>query len=203
MTEITKLINNIETLFNVFVPGALCVWCYMKLSLKKIEYQGYLVLSIALGFVIKYIVDYIDKLLGSSVIVGFPIVIVYVAVGITSAIAFYKIKNSLCVRDKLSKFLGIESGDNIWTRHLDPCGNLITLHMDDGTYILGRFENSDDEYITLTDYCFADTPDEKSMDDASETPHTDAVLCVPTSHVKRFEIIYNHLDSETAKYVLR
>lgn len=37
MTEITKLINNIETLFNVFVPGALCVWCYMKLSLKKIE----------------------------------------------------------------------------------------------------------------------------------------------------------------------
>ena len=53
MTEIVKLINSIDTLFNVFVPGAICVWFYMKLSLKKIEYQGYLILSIAVGFVLK------------------------------------------------------------------------------------------------------------------------------------------------------
>lgn len=52
MTEIVKLINSIDTLFNVFVPGAICVWFYMKLSLKKIEYQGYLILSIAVGFVL-------------------------------------------------------------------------------------------------------------------------------------------------------
>ena len=63
MTEVIKLINNVETLFNVFVPGALCVWFYTKLSLKKIEYQGFLALSIALGFTIKYCVDYIDYLL--------------------------------------------------------------------------------------------------------------------------------------------
>lgn len=36
-----ELVNNVETLFNVFVPGALCVWFYTKLSLKKIEYQGF------------------------------------------------------------------------------------------------------------------------------------------------------------------
>ena len=203
MTEIIKLINNIETLFNIFVPGALCVWCYTKLSLKKIEYQGYLVLSIALGFVIKYIVDYIDKFLGRFVNIDFPIAIVYVVVGIFGAIIFYKSKNSIWVRGKLSKLFGIESGDNVWTRHLDPCGNLITLHIDDGTYILGRFENADDEYITLTDYCFATTPAGKDMDEASENPYLDAIVCVPVSHVKRFEILYSNLNSKTAKYVLR
>lgn len=74
MTEIVKLINSIDTLFNVFVPGAICVWFYMKLSLKKIEYQGYLILSIAVGFVLKYTVDYLDRIL-PFVVVGFPIVL--------------------------------------------------------------------------------------------------------------------------------
>lgn len=66
-----ELVNNVETLFNVFVPGALCVWFYTKLSLKKIEYQGFLSLSIAFGFTIKYIIDYADHLLGRFTIKGF------------------------------------------------------------------------------------------------------------------------------------
>lgn len=203
MTEIIKLINNVETLFNIFVPGAICVWCYSKLSLRKMEYQGYLTLSIAIGFVIKYCVDYADHLLGRFTIAGFPIIVVYVLVGIIGAIVFYKGKNSICVRRNVSKLLGVDSGDNVWTRHLDPEGNLLTLHMDDGTYILGLFENADDEYITLTNYCYAKTPAGKDMDEAAQKPYTDAVLCVPAKRVKQFEILYPNPESKTAKYVLR
>ena len=114
-----ELVNNVETLFNVFVPGALCVWFYTKLSLKKIEYQGFLSLSIAFGFTIKYIVDYIDRLLGKIVIKGFPIVVVYIVTGIVCSALFYKVKNSIPVRKWFSNHLGYDTGDNIWTRHID------------------------------------------------------------------------------------
>lgn len=204
MTEVIKLINNVETLFNVFVPGALCVWAYSKLSLKKFEYQGYLALSISLGFVIKYCVDYIDHLLGSFVIVGFPIVIVYVAVGLASAIIFYKAKNAICIRKFFAKYLGIETGDNVWTRHIDfEGGTYILLHMDDGKYICGKIENADNDYIVLTDHATADSPDGVDMDDAVTNSIEETALCVPMSHVKRFEFMYCRLNTKVSKFVLQ
>ena len=204
MTEIIKLINNVETLFNVFVPGALCVWFYTKLSIKKIEYQGFLALSIAFGFTIKYCVDYIDHLLGKWVIVGFPIVIVYVLVGLISAAAFYKAKNSLCVRRWFSKYLSYDTGDNIWTRHMDFKGQTdARLCMDDGSYIYGTIENVDNDFIVLTYHAISSERIGKEMDAAVRDLEDETALCIPMSRVKRFEFMYDNLDSETAKYVLR
>lgn len=204
MTEIIKLINNVETLFNVFVPGALCVWFYTKLSIKKIEYQGFLALSIAFGFTIKYCVDYIDHLLGRWVIIGFPIVIVYVFVGLVGASVFYKAKNSILVRKWFGKHLGYDTGDNIWTRHIDFHGQTdARLYMDDGSYIYGTIESVDNDYIVLTYHATASEPVGKEMDAAVDNLNDDTAMCIPMSHVKRFEFMYDNLDSETAKYVLR
>ena len=199
-----ELVNNVETLFNVFVPGALCVWFYTKLSLKKIEYQGFLSLSIAFGFTIKYIIDYADHLLGRFTIKGFPIVVVYIVTGIVCSALFYKIKNSIPVRKWFSNHLGYDIGDNIWTRHIDFSGQTdVMLHMDDGTYIYGTIENADNDYIVLTYHATATDRNGDKMDEAVSHLNDDTALCVPMSHVKRFEFMYDNLDSETAKYVLR
>ena len=202
MTEIVKLINSIDTLFNVFVPGAICVWFYMKLSLKKIEYQGYLILSIAVGFVLKYTVDYLDRIL-PFVVVGFPIVLAYVLLGLLAAAAFYKVKNSVWARKIMVNILGVEPSDNIWTRHFDSHGNLMMLNMDDGSHILGKLETADDEYITLTYHCSAKSKSGKDMDDAAKNANTGSVLCIPMSRVKSFEFLYCDRNSAMAKYVFR
>lgn len=205
MTELIKLINNVAMLFSVFVPGVLCVSTYTKLALKKLEYQGFLALSISIGFVIKYIVDYIDDMLNKIglVVHGFPIVVVYSIVGVVSAIAYYKIKNHVWTRWKMSNFLGVDSGDNIWTRHIDTEGGTnVLLYLDDGTYILGRLENADDDYITLNSHCSAQSPDGKDMDEAAKNP-IDTVMCVPMHHIKRFEFLYENKQSHLARWCLR
>lgn len=204
MTEVIKLINNVETLFNVFVPGALCVWFYTKLSLKKIEYQGFLALSIALGFTIKYCVDYIDYLLGNFVIVGFPIVVVYVIVGILCAAIFFKVKNSVKVREWFGLKLGYETGDNVWSRHIDfKEGTYLMLHMNDGTFVYGKLENADDDYVVLTEHAIGKDRMGDSMTAAASNPNRDTALCIPMSSVKRFEFMYCNTESKIASYVLR
>ena len=138
MTELIKLINNVTMLFSVFVPGVLCVSLYTKLALKKIETQSFLALSVSIGFVIKYIVDYIDTFLSKAHIGlnGFPIVVVYSVVGILSAIVYFKLKNCVWVRWKASKHFGVDTADNIWTRHIDAEGQTnVLLYLDDGTHI--------------------------------------------------------------------
>ena len=99
-----------DRLFSVFVPGVLCVSLYTKLALKKIETQSFLALSVSIGFVIKYIVDYIDTFLSKAHIGlnGFPIVVVYSVVGILSAIVYFKLKNCVWVRWKASKHFGVD-----------------------------------------------------------------------------------------------
>ena len=161
MTEVIKLINNVETLFNVFVPGALCVWFYTKLSLKRIEYQGFLALSIALGFTIKYCVDYIDYLLGNFVIVGFPIVVVYVIVGILCAAIFFKAKNSVKVREWFPAV--IKAGVYADAGHQKPDGDACQrdqfLHLDPSDQYGGE-HNASYEYgagQTAYHYAQADT----------------------------------------------
>ena len=46
MGKIIELINNFDSLFGIFIPGAVCVWFYTKLSLKKYEAQVYFIMSI-------------------------------------------------------------------------------------------------------------------------------------------------------------
>lgn len=205
MTELIKLINNVTMLFSVFVLGVLCVSLYTKLALKKIETQSFLALSVSIGFVIKYIVDYIDTFLSKAHIGlnGFPIVVVYSVVGILSAIVYFKLKNCVWVRWKASKHFGVDTADNIWTRHIDAEGQTnVLLYLDDGTYILGRIDTVDDEYITLSHHSSATTPDGKDMDEASRHPIS-TVMCVPMCHVKRFEFLYDNKNSHLARWCLR
>lgn len=199
MTELTKLINNIEMLFTVFVPGAMCIWCYSKLALKKLDYQGYFVSSITLGFVIKHFVDLFLK----SSSFTFQI-IVYIAVGIILAVVYYKIKNAPFVRYILSKYFGIDSGDNIWTRHIDfENGTSMILYLDDGRYVAGRIENADNDYIVLNNHAEADSPDGEDMQKALDNPIQTA-LCIPMSHIKRFEFVYtSSKESSFKRFILK
>lgn len=200
---ITELLNNIDLLFNILVPGVLCVWVYAKLSLKKIDSTGYLTLSVSIGFVIKHIVDYLDTMLTQIAIKGFPIVIVYAITGIGFAVLYYKAKNSILFRKIGSTCFGVDTGDNIWTRHIGVDGTGALLHLDDDTYILGTIETVDDDYITLVHYCIADTPDGESMDKAAMHPFCKTVMCVPMKHVKRFEFLYANHNDKIAKYALK
>lgn len=198
----TEILNNIGILFDILIPGTLCVWCYTKFSMKKIEAQAYWALSISIGLVIKYVVDLIDSKFWWIALKGFPITVAYAFVGLASAFLYYEIKNHVKVRKFVAKFFGIDSGDNLWTRFLDPRGTGILLHLDDGMYILGTIRTVDDEFVTLVNYCIADTPDGESMDEAAAHPLTRTVMCVPMSYVKKFEFLYKDHETEHVKFSL-
>lgn len=205
MTEIVKLINNVETLFTVFVPGALCVWCYSKLALKRIETQGYFILSIAIGFSIKYIIDNSRSVLAiiNPNMNNFPALLSYIVFGLFLAIIYYKVKNSIVIRKTASRLFGIETGDNIWTRHIDFKNRTdVLVYLDDGQYVVGKIENVDDDYMVLTYHATSDEKSGKKMTDAVMHPIKSA-LCIPMSRVKRFEFLYENPNSDTAKFVLK
>lgn len=201
MTELNLLMTNIPVLFSVFISGAVCITMFSKLSLKKFGYIGFFFRSIMFGIIVQRFVDWVV----SHTEFHFDIfnkTVCYSIVGCAFAILYFVLKNHVWVRWKVAKYIGVDSGDNIWTRHIDTEGRTyMLLYLDDGTYTLGCIENADDDYITLSRHCSADAIDEV-LDKESENP-TDSIICVPMNHVKRFEFLYKNKDSHLARWCLR
>lgn len=189
--KVAELINNFDSLFAYFVPGAICIWVYTRLSMKKIEYAAYVIISISLGYIFKHFVDgYIPQCMFNFI----PAALLYVILGIICAILFYRIKNSFLARKFFSKVLSVETSDNLWTRFFDTKGGTkAVVYMKDGTVIYGKLTSADDTYLTLTRHCNA-----KSVYDipkALEHRRDKTVLCIKMSEVQRFEMLYMDGDS--------
>ena len=120
-----KLLNDVDTLFNIFVPGALCVWFYTKLALKKLEFQSYFVISFVVGFVVKHFSDTMATAIPVVYSVSSPFLI-YIVVALLLAAIYYHCKNALWARKLGTKLFGVDTADNVWTRHIDfKCGTEI------------------------------------------------------------------------------
>lgn len=200
MTELSPLTNNIPVLFSIFISGAVCITMFSRLALKKFSYIGFFFRSVTLGLVIKHFVDWIISHIEFHISI-FNQTVICSIVGCAFAILYFMLKNHVWVRWKAAKYFGVDTADNIWTRHIDPEGRTyMLLYLDDGTYTLGCIENADDDYITLSRHCSANAIDEV-LDKESERP-TDSIICVPMSHVKRFEFLYKNKDSHLARWCL-
>ena len=204
MNTVQALISSVDLLFHVFVPGALCVWCYRWLDMKKMSDQMFFVLSVAIGYLIKSSVDYFDAVFWSIAIKGFPLVLAYVIFGLLYAVVFFKLKNWLPVRKLFSNVLGVETAGNIFTRHFDDEeGILIKVFTNDGNIFYGSPENLDDEYITIMKYVISRTDSKEAWSKSVDTFKNDSVLCIPRSNVNRFEFIYPNVKSDAAKFILQ
>lgn len=204
MNTVQALINSVDLLFHVFVPGALCVWCYRWLDMKKMSDQMFFVLSVAIGYLIKSSVDYYDSVFWSIATKGFPLVLAYVMFGLLYAIIFFKLKNWFPVRKLFSNILGVETAGNIFTQHFDPNeGVFMKVFMKDGNIFYGKPQNLDDEYISMTDYLTSNMDSDDAWEKALDTHKNDAVLCIPMQNVNRFEFIYPNPKSDAARFILR
>lgn len=203
MSTVQALINSVDLLFHVFVPGALCVWCYRWLDMKKMSDQMFFVLSVAIGYLIKSSVDYYDSVFWSIAVKGFPLVLAYVLFGLLYAVVFSKLKNWLPVRKLFSNTLGVETAGNIFTQHFDDAeGVVMKVFMKDGNIFYGKPQNLDDEYICLTGYYVSKIDLPSAWKEAQGSLKTNAALCIPMSNVNRFEFIYPNPKSDVARFIL-
>lgn len=195
MGKIIELINNFDSLFGIFIPGAICVWFYTKLSLKKYEAQVYFIMSIAIGYIIQWFVynHLVMPLLVYNVhISSFALSLVF---AIAFAFVYYKVKNSFFVRNICVKVFGIESGDNLWTRFYDgKRGTAVYVYLSNGKIIFGLLTSADNDYLTVVGHCTSDTVE------SDEPLIEDSVLCIPMSKVDRFELLYTNETSPYEKY---
>ncbi len=197
-----KLLSNIDTLFNVFIPGTLWVWFYTKLALKKLEMQTYFTVGFVIGFVIKYLVDAIAAFI-PAIYSTFPPFLIYIIVALLFSSLYYRCKNALWARKLGTKLFGVDTADNVWTRHIDlRHGTGIVAHLDDGKYVLGVIENADDQYLILTHHATARDAHGEDMDEQSKYL-TETALCIPMEHIQRWEFLYDTASSPLAKFVLR
>lgn len=204
MNTIQALISSVDLLFHVFVPGALCVWCYRWLDMKKMSDQMFFVLSVAIGYLIKSSVDYLDTTFWSIAIKDFPLVLAYVLFGLLYAVVFFKLKNWLPVRKLFSNVLGVETAGNIFTQHFDDAeGVLVKVFMKDGNIFYGKPQGIDDDYISLVHYYVSKDDSLESWKSAADTLKTNAALCIPMPNVNRFEFIYPNAKSDAAKFILQ
>ena len=204
MSTVQALISSVDLLFHVFVPGAISVWCYRWIDMKKMSDQMFFVLSVAMGYLIKSTVDYFDSVFWSIAIKGFPLVFSYVAFGLFCSVVFFKLKNWIPVRKFFSNVLGVETAGNIFTRHFDSAnGNYIKVFMENGDIFYGSPENLDDEYITIMKYAVSKVDSQEAWAAAMKSKKTNTVLCIPMSNVNRFEFIYPNVKSDAAKFILQ
>ena len=149
--KITELISDFNSLFSYFVPGAICVWVYTRLSMKKIEYAAYVIISISLGYLFK---NFVDGYAPQCLITVVPSALLYVALGFICGILFYLIKNSFPARKFFAHFLSVETADNIWTKFFDTKrGTKILVFTKDGKVIYGKLSSADDDYIVVIHHC--------------------------------------------------
>lgn len=204
MSTVQALVSSVDLLFQVFVPGALCVWCYRWLDMKSMSDQMFFVLSVAMGYLIKSSVDYYDIVFGSIALDGFPLVLAYVLFGLFYAIVFTKLKNWFPIRKLFSDILGVETAGNVFTQHFDPDnGVLLRVFMKNGNIFYGKPQNMDDKYIVLTGYIVSKWDDDVSWNNALSTYKDDTALCLPMENIDRFEFEYQKLDSDAAKFILQ
>ena len=200
MGKISELINNFDSLFGIFIPGAVCVWFYTKLSLKKYEAQVYFVMSIAIGYIIQWFVYnhlVIPLLVYNVHISSFASNLVF---AIAFAFVYYKVKNSFFVRNICVKVFGIESGDNLWTRFYDgKRGTAAYIYLSNGKVVFGLLTSVDNDYITVIGHC---TTSIEHADDDNDLID-DTVLCIPMSKVDRFELIYTNDTSPYEQYNIK
>ena len=196
MNKIIELINNFDSFFGIFVPGAVCVWFYTKLSLKKYEAQVYFIMSIAIGYLIQMLMGLYA---GSRFYVADLYFPVSLAVAVIVAFLYYRVKNSFWTRNICTKILGIESGDNIWTRFYDGNGTVVYAYLTNGKVVCGIVSSVDNDYMTLVCHTTADSSDEKDMDKATDRFNDKTVLCIPMSKIDRFELTYSNDDSKYKK----
>lgn len=198
MGKIIELINNFDSLFGIFIPGAVCVWFYTKLSLKKYEAQVYFIMSIAIGYIIQWFVYnhlVIPLLVYNVHISSFASSLVF---AIALAFVYYKVKNSFFVRNICVKVFGIESGDNLWTRFYDgKRGTVVYVYLSNGKIIFGLLTSADNDYLTVVGHCTSDKVD------SNEPLVEDSVLCIPMSKVDRFELIYTNDTSPYEQYNIK
>lgn len=200
MGKIIELINNFDSLFGIFIPGAVCVWFYTKLSLKKYEAQVYFVMSIAIGYIIQWFVynRLVMPLLVYNVHIStFASSLVF---AIAFAFAYYKVKNSFFVRNICVKVFGIESGDNLWTRFYDgKRGTAAYIYLSNGKVVFGLLTSADNDYLTVIGHCTT------SIEDADDDNNLidDTVLCIPMSKVDRFELMYTNDTSPYERYNIK
>lgn len=200
MGKITELINNFDSLFGIFIPGAVCVWFYTKLSLKKYEAQVYFVMSIAIGYIIQWFVynHLVMPLLVYNVHIStFASSLVF---AIAIAFVYYKVKNSFFVRNICVKVFGIESGDNLWTRFYDgKRGTATYIYLSNGKVVFGLLTSADNDYLTVIGHCttnIEDADDDNNLID-------DTVLCIPMSKIDRFELMYTNDTSPYEQYNIK
>jgi hypothetical protein len=200
MGKIIELINNFDSLFGIFIPGAVCVWFYTKLSLKKYEAQVYFVMSIAIGYIIQWFVynHLVMPLLVYNVHVSsFALSLVF---AIALAFVYYKVKNSFFVRSICVKVFGIESGDNLWTRLYDgKRGTAAYIYLSNGKVVFGLLTSADNDYLTVIGHCTTSIEDADDDNDLID----DTVLCIPMSKVDRFELMYTNDTSPYEKYNIK
>lgn len=204
MDKIIELINNFDSLFGIFIPGAICVWFYTKLSLKKYEAQVYFIMSIAIGYIIQWFTH-------AFVIAPLNTHNIYTSAFIPSliwavafAFVYYKVKNSFIVRNICAKVFGIESGDNLWTRFYDgKRGTATYIYLSNGKVIYGLLTSADNDYLTVIGHATAGSPDGDDMNKAVKNLIEDSVLCIPMSKVDRFELLYTNETSPYEKYNIK
>lgn len=195
--KITELISDFDSLFSYFVPGAICVWVYTRLSMKKIEYAAYIIISISLGYLFK---NFVDGYAPQCLITIVPSALLYVALGVICGTLFYLIKNSFLARKFFTHFLSVETADNIWTKFFDTKrGTKILIFTKDGKVIYGKLSSADDDYLVIIHHCTADSAD--AIPTALTTNRVDGtVLCVKMSEVERFELMYMDGNSPYQKF---
>lgn len=195
--KITELISDFNSLFSYFVPGAICVWVYTRLSMKKIEYAAYVIISISLGYLFK---NFVDGYAPQCLITVVPSALLYVVLGFICGILFYLIKNSFPARKFFAHFLSVETADNIWTKFFDTKrGTKILVFTKDGKVIYGKLSSADDDYIVVIHHCTANSADD--IPTALKEHRVDGtVLCIKMSEVERFELMYMDNNSPYQKF---
>lgn len=200
MGKIIELINNFDSFFGIFVPGAVCIWFYTKLSLKKYEAQVYFIMSIAVGYFVQLLArDYIVPALTLKNIYA-PLFPISLLLAVLIAFVYYKVKNSIFVRNVCVKTLGIESGDNLWTRLYDgKRGTATYIYLSNGKVVYGLLTSADNDYLTVIGHCTTSIEDADNDNDLID----DTILCIPMSKVDRFELLYTNDTSPYEKYNIK
>ena len=161
-------------------------------------------MSIAIGYIIQWFTH-------AFVIVPLNAHNIYISAFIPSlilAVAFsfvyYKVKNSFIVRNICVKVFGIESGDNLWTRFYDgKRGTVAYIYLSNGKVIYGLLTSADNDYLTVVGHATAGSSDGDDMNKAVENLIEDSVLCIPTSKIDRFELIYTNGASPYEQYNIK
>lgn len=179
-------------LISYFAPGAIFIFTYYYLMLKKTEYNYFVVSSVILSYCIKSAVDMVNHVLLIFVHIPFiSIYFVYALVGFLLALLLYRVKSSIAVRTFFRKRFNIEISSNVWLNVMDfEQGSVVVAYLRDGKTVTGMVSSVDDKWMVLVAYAFLNSLTREDLNTAEDEARNGSSICIPVGEIKCFEVYY-------------